>query len=34
MSSKPMAGLTESQKNSAYFAQEDGYDKEFYENDL
>jgi hypothetical protein len=27
-------GLTESQKNSAYFAQDAGYDKAVYENDL
>ena len=27
-------GLTESQMNSAYFAQDDGYDKAVYENDL
>jgi membrane protein insertase Oxa1/YidC/SpoIIIJ len=31
---KPAASLTESQKNSAYFAADDGYDKDFYENDL
>lgn len=31
---KPAASLTESQKNSAYFAQDDGYDKAVYENDL
>jgi membrane protein insertase Oxa1/YidC/SpoIIIJ len=31
---KPAASLTESQKTSAYFAEGDGYDKDFYENDL